>query len=101
MKESKIDTATEWIDPDDAPELDDHFFEHAEVRDGDRLLRAATDTMARRGRPPLDSATRRRAVSLRLSPRVLDYFRATGPGWQSRIGDILEAHVTGRNPEDA
>jgi uncharacterized protein (DUF4415 family) len=29
-------------------------------------------------------------VSLRLSPEVVEHFRATGPGWQSRIDEILK-----------
>ncbi len=29
----------EWTDPDDAPELDDDFFERAEIRDGDVVVR--------------------------------------------------------------
>lgn len=29
-------------------------------------------------------------VSLRLSAEVVEHFRATGPGWQSRIDDILK-----------
>jgi uncharacterized protein (DUF4415 family) len=30
-------------------------------------------------------------VSLRLSPEVVDYFRATGAGWQTRVdGELLE-----------
>ena len=97
MNANKPDLTPDWVDSDDAPELDDHFFEHAEVRNGAKLLRAATDTLARRGRPALDAAARRQAVSLRLSPRVLAHFRGTGPGWQSRIGEVLEAHVTGRD----
>ncbi|SMC91667.1 BrnA antitoxin family protein [Rhizobium sp. RU36D] len=28
-------------------------------------------------------------VSLRLSPEVVEYFKATGPGWQSRIDSEL------------
>lgn len=90
---NKQDTDLGWVDPDEAPELDDHFFDNAEVRDGDKLLRAASDTMARRGRPRLDAAARRRAVSIRLSPGVLEFFRRTGPGWQSRISEILEKHI--------
>ena len=35
------------------------------------------------------SATKQ-LVSLRLSASVLDYFKATGPGWQTRIDDILK-----------
>jgi uncharacterized protein (DUF4415 family) len=29
------------------------------------------------------------AVSIRLSPEVVEYFKAKGPGWQSRIDDAL------------
>lgn len=29
-------------------------------------------------------------VSLRLSPEVVEHFRSTGPGWQSRIDEILK-----------
>jgi uncharacterized protein (DUF4415 family) len=31
----------------------------------------------------------KRQVALRLDPDVLDYFRSTGPGWQSRINEVL------------
>ena len=95
MSGKQQNTDPDWIDPDDAPELGDHFFDNAEVRDGARLVRAATDTMARRGRPPLEASSRRKPVSIRLSPRVLNYFRQTGPGWQSRISEILERHIEG------
>ena len=29
-------------------------------------------------------------VSIRLSPNVLDYFKSQGPGWQSRIDEVLK-----------
>jgi uncharacterized protein (DUF4415 family) len=32
-------------------------------------------------------------VSLRLDPDVLEHFRATGPGWQSRINAALRKAV--------
>lgn len=32
-------------------------------------------------------------VGLRLDHDVVEHFRATGPGWQSRINDILVEHV--------
>jgi len=28
-------------------------------------------------------------IHIRLSPTVLDHFRAGGPGWQTRIDEIL------------
>lgn len=33
------------------------------------------------------------AVSIRLSPEVISYFKAKGPGWQSRIDDALRKIV--------
>lgn len=39
------------------------------------------------GRPKLDSP--KQAVSLRLDRDVIEKFRATGRGWQSRVNEIL------------
>jgi len=44
-----------------------------------------------RGRPTLDAP--KRLVSLRLDPEVIDRFRAPGPGWQSRINEVLPEHL--------
>jgi uncharacterized protein (DUF4415 family) len=33
------------------------------------------------------------AVTVRYSPEVVDYFRATGEGWQTRMNDALRAYV--------
>jgi uncharacterized protein (DUF4415 family) len=68
---------------EDIPELTDEFFENAEFRVGDRVVR--------RGRPPLDAP--KRLVSLRLDQDVIDRFRATGRGWQSRINAVLRDHL--------
>ncbi len=47
-----------------------------------------------RGRPK--AATTKERINIRLSPDVLEAFRATGDGWQTRIDaalrDWLEAH---------
>ena len=42
-----------------------------------------------RGRPKLDKP--KVLVSLRLDPDVLEKFKATGKGWQSRINEALKA----------
>jgi uncharacterized protein (DUF4415 family) len=34
----------------------------------------------------------KRIVTLRVAPSVLDAYRATGPGWQTRMADVLERH---------
>lgn len=33
------------------------------------------------------------AVSIRLSPEVLNHYRATGKGWQTRIDEALKAAI--------
>jgi uncharacterized protein (DUF4415 family) len=32
-------------------------------------------------------------VSVRYSAEVLDYFKSTGPGWQSRMDGVLREYV--------
>ncbi len=78
MPVSKQSTDSSWIDPDDAPELDDEWFEKAELRIGDQIIR--------KGRP---RGSTKDAVSLRLDQAVIDHFRAGGPGWQTRINEAL------------
>jgi uncharacterized protein (DUF4415 family) len=43
-------------------------------------------------RGPQKAPTKER-VGLRLNPDVVEHFRRTGPGWQSRINDVLAKHV--------
>jgi uncharacterized protein (DUF4415 family) len=87
MRKSGKSTAHEWVDPDDAPELTDDFFERAAIYEGGRLVRPANGTLTRPGRPKL--ANPKRQVTLRLDGDLIDKLRATGPGWQSRINAIL------------
>ena len=70
-----------WTDPDDAPELTEEFFAEAEVFQGDTFIRRG------RGRPPTGKA--KELVSLRMDPDVLAMLRKTGPGWQSRVNNLL------------
>ena len=42
-----------------------------------------------RGRPVKSPDARKRNVSLRLSPDLLDALRASGPGWQTRAEEML------------
>lgn len=76
---SEKNTTDNWVDPDDAPALGRDWFAHAELRDGDQVVR--------RGRPKSDNP--KRAVLLRLDPEVIDWFRSGGPGWRTRINDEL------------
>jgi uncharacterized protein (DUF4415 family) len=43
------------------------------------------------GRPKKENP--KRLVSIRFSPEVIAHFRATGPGWQTRIDEALKAHI--------
>lgn len=47
----------------------------------------ADDLIRRRGRPPL--ARPKEAVKLRIDADVLDKFRESGPGWQTRLNETL------------
>jgi uncharacterized protein (DUF4415 family) len=46
--------------------------------------------IARQGLP---AAPRKEAISLRLDAEVLDWFRARGPGYQTRINAVLRAYM--------
>jgi uncharacterized protein (DUF4415 family) len=67
-------------DRDDArPELDDAWFGEADAFVGSRLVR--------RGRPPLDNP--KQPVTIRLDPDVVEWFKRSGDGWQTRINAAL------------
>jgi len=55
---------------------------------GMAAVRAALEARKPGQRGPQKMPTKK-LVSLRLSPEVLTYFRATGEGWQSRIDEAL------------
>jgi uncharacterized protein (DUF4415 family) len=48
----------------------------------------------RRGRPP--KSRTKQSTTLRLSAEVLEFFKAEGKGWQSRIDAVLKKHVEER-----
>jgi uncharacterized protein (DUF4415 family) len=54
---------------------------------------------ALRARPRL--ANRKQLVSIRYTPEVLDYFRSSGAGWQSRMDAVLREYVESRSGFDA
>ena len=64
---------------EEIPELTEEWFQQADYYEGGKLVR--------KGRPPSDNA--KKLVSLRLSPEVIDHFKAAGPGWQTRINETL------------
>lgn len=70
-------TAAAMADPDSQPLTDDDW--------------AQAKPLARRGRP-LGSGSKAQ-VTLRLDVEVLEKFRATGDGWQTRINEALKSWV--------
>lgn len=43
-----------------------------------------------RGRPAMRDSERKVRLTLRLPPDVVKHFRSTGPGWQTRISEVLQ-----------
>lgn len=64
---------------------------------------AQRNAAADRDSPPADASwldagqwvepVRKRAISLRLDPDVIDWFRGTGPRYQSRMNAVLRTFV--------
>lgn len=77
-----------WIDPDDDDvEWTEEMFRMAAFYKGDKLIRPASGTLKSIGRPT--SPNPKKQVTLRLDPDVIEAFRKTGKGWQSRINAEL------------
>ena len=83
MSENKPAAQPGWIDPDDVPELDEALFDRATLFQGQKQLR--------RGRPPLPE--QRPTLNMCIDAEVLAAFKATGPGWQTRINALLREAV--------
>jgi len=56
-----------------------------------KQLKSMVPLQSLRGRPR--SANPKQLVSVRYSPEVIDYFRASGEGWQSRMDEVLRNYV--------
>lgn len=89
FKEGRGYTKEDW-DAVDSPELTDE--ELARMRPAREVLPEsffeAIDEMRARGRPR--AAHPKEAVTLRVDPRVVEKFKATGPNWRSRMTEVLE-----------
>jgi len=86
MSENKCVTGRPWVDPDDAAELTDDWFQQANEYIGNKLVR--------RGRPP--AAVTKVALTVRYDADVIAAFRATGKGWQTRMNDALREWLAER-----
>jgi len=82
VAEDKAITAAAQSDPDAKPMTP-------------KQLKAMVPLRSIRGRPK--SPNRKLLVSVRYSPEVVAYFKATGEGWQSRMDGVLRAYVERRS----
>lgn len=57
----------------------------------DEQLKAMLPLRSLRGRPK--SENKKLLVSVRYSPEVVSFFKATGEGWQSRMDGVLREYV--------
>lgn len=56
-----------------------------------KQLKAMVPLRSVRGRPK--SAKTKLLISVRYSSDVVEYFKSTGPGWQSRMDGVLRQYV--------
>jgi uncharacterized protein (DUF4415 family) len=89
-----IDTKLCLSDEDEPVEWTDQMFDRAQISVGGVVIREATGTLTKRGRPPIGPAPKQQ-VTLRLPRHVLEHFKAGGAGWQSRLSLALEVYVAG------
>lgn len=66
---------------DENPAMTDDAWKNAVMKVGKRAI----------GRPVSDNP--KVSTTLRLSPEVMDYFRATGKGWQTRVDAVLREYI--------
>jgi len=80
-------TSAERAEP---PEIDEAWVAGADLYEGAKLIR--------RGRPKL--ANPRKLLSLRLPPEIIARWKASGPGWQTRMAEVLERSTPRRRRSD-
>lgn len=78
VEEDKAITAAALSDPDAQPLTP-------------RQLKSMRPIQAVRGRPK--SERKKLLVSVRYSPEVVEFFKSTGEGWQSRMDGVLRQYV--------
>lgn len=81
---------------DDAPDTSPEDWDDAFVTRSTDELRAAVATRRTRGQ---NKRPTKEQVAVRFSPEVLEYFRATGAGWQTRINEVLREYVVQRRSQ--
>jgi len=97
MNAKSQNTAKAWVDSEDAPELTDDFFEQGVWKIGDKPVsrpEAQQELARRRGRPAGSGG--KVSTTIRFDAEILDAFKATGEGWQTRMNDALKEWLRAR-----
>ena len=90
FREGRGYTRTDWDEVGDNPEMTEA--EIAELRPFREVFPDLTAAIDRKlGRPKAENP--KKAISLRLDQEVIDRFKATGDGWQSRMNEALRKAV--------
>jgi uncharacterized protein (DUF4415 family) len=64
---------------------------------GYKTVREAVAAKRKQGQRGPQVSPTKQLVSVRYSPEVLEFFRSTGAGWQSRMDDVLKQWVAKRS----
>ena len=80
-----------WHDPDDGAPWTNDMFERAEVAEGAKIIRRATGTVAKRGRPKGENP--KTQVSVRLAPQVIAALKEVNPRWRTALDQVLSNWV--------
>lgn len=97
MNAKSQNTAKAWSDPDDAPELTETFFEQGVWEVAGKAVsrpQAQEEFARRRGRPA--GGGNKVSTTIRFDAEILDAFKATGEGWQTRMNDALKEWLRSR-----
>jgi uncharacterized protein (DUF4415 family) len=94
MKKQKANV----LDNDDVPELDESWFNRsrpaADVLPDILGKNAAAELLNRKpGQRGEQISPKKERITIRLQSDILEFFRSTGPGWQTRIDTALKEWV--------
>ncbi|HEY9011989.1 MAG TPA: BrnA antitoxin family protein [Devosia sp.] len=73
------------LGPDDAPYLTDEQIK--QLRPAKEFFAELGIPVPKMGRPKAEAV--KRSVTIRMDQDVVDYFKSAGPGWQTRMHEVL------------
>jgi uncharacterized protein (DUF4415 family) len=89
MSKVKNELKTDWAA---LHAMTDEEIERNALEDPDALT--PTDAMWQNARVVMPDMAAKRLITIRVSYKVLDYFKAMGRGYQSRMNAVLESYVS-------